>query len=145
MRFFLKTPSRLALMAATLAILTAAAATAQPRQRMPDPEQRLERMMSHLTGELDLSDEQAARVRTILGEQIQKQQEMFEARREESQQARETMREDMEKWRQETDGRMSEVLTEEQTEKYQEYMQKNRRRGPRGERGARMGRRGRRG
>lgn len=100
--------------------------------------------MTHLTSVLTLDEEQATRVREILGDQIKKQQELFEARREQSQQQRRAMREEMAKWRAETDSRMTEVLTDEQAEKYTKYMEDNRR-GPRGERGRRPGRKGRRG
>jgi biopolymer transport protein ExbB/TolQ len=120
-------------------------AAAQPRQRMGDPEQRLERMMTHLTSVLILNEDQQVKVREILGEQIKKQQEIFEARRSEQKEQRQAMREEMEKWRADTDARMGEVLTDEQVEKYTKYMQDNRR-GPRGERGGRnRGPRGRRG
>jgi hypothetical protein len=110
---------------------------------MPDPEARLETMMSHLTSELELNDDQAAKVRGILAEQIKKQAEMMEARRAGDREARQAMRTEMETWRAETDARMTEVLTEEQVKKYTKYMDKNRR-GPRDGRG-RRGRSGRRG
>ena len=130
------------LIVALLALLLfgALTATAQPRERMGDPEQRLERMMTHLTSTLDLSDDQAVKVREILGEQIKKQQELFEARRAQDREQRQAMREKMETWRAETDGRMAEVLTDEQIEKYTKYMQDNRR-GPRGERRGPRGKR----
>ena len=115
-------------------------AVAQPRHRMGDPERRLERMMTHLTSVLILDEDQQVKVREILGEQIKKQQEIFEARRSEQTEQRQAMREEMEKWRAETDARMAEVLTEEQAEKYTKYMEDNRR-GPRGERGDRPRRR----
>lgn len=135
--------SRLAGAVAVVLLAGVVSASAQPGRRMPDPEQRLERMMSHLSPALELTDEQASKVRGILGEQIKKQQEMFEARRSQEQTERQAMRTEMEKWRTETDARMADVLTADQVEKYQKYMEKNRR-GPRGEPGDRKGRRGRR-
>lgn len=126
-----------ALLTAVL-VLGAATANAQPRRGMQDPGERLERMMAHLTPTLELTEDQAGKVRTILGEQLEKQKEMFEAGR--ARQDRDSLRASMTKWRDETDSRMAEVLSEEQLTKYKKYMEKNRR-GPRGRRGGRGRRR----
>ena len=138
-----KTVARMAALGVGLMIFGTLTAVAQPRERMVDPQVRLETMMSHLTSELELSDDQAEKVRGILAEQIEKQGEIMEARRAGDREARRAMRTDMEKWRAETDTRMAEVLTEDQVKKYTKYMDKNRR-APRDGRG-RRGRSGRRG
>ncbi len=143
MRLLQKTAARMATLGVALMIFGTLTADAQPRERMADPEARLETMMSHLTSELQLNDDQAEKVRGILAEQIEKQGEMMEARRAGDREARQAMRTEMETWRAETDTRMAEVLTEDQAKKYTKYMDKNRR-GPR-DGGGRRGRSGRRG
>lgn len=144
MKFHFGIPFRVVAVLAVLMLFGALSAVAQPRERRADPEQRLERMMTHLTSTLKLDEDQAVKVRAVLDEQLKKQQELFEARRTQDQEQRQELRENMEKWRTETDSRVTEVLTDEQAERYKKYMEDNRRR-PRGERGMRRGPRGRRG
>jgi len=143
MRLQPKNAARMATLGVALMIFGTLTAVAQPRERRADPEVRLETMMSHLTSALELSGDQAEKVRGILAEQIEKQGEMMEARRDGDREARQAMRTEMATWRAETDTRMAQVLTEDQVKKYTEYMEKNRR-GPRDGSG-RRGRSGRRG
>lgn len=102
---------------------------------------RLDRLMSRMTDELELSEEQATQIRAIMAERMERQREFFEARNERQRAMREQMRSTMEEMRKETDGKVKEVLTEEQATKYDAFMKD---RGPRrGHRGMRE-RRGRR-
>jgi Spy/CpxP family protein refolding chaperone len=136
MKSHFRIPFRFVAVLAMLILSGAISAFAQPRERRGDPEPRLERMMTHLTSTLKLNEEQAVKVRSILDEQLKKQQELFEARRTQDQEQRQEMRENMQRWRADTDSRVTEVLTDEQAEQYKKYMKDNRR-GPRGERGMR--------
>lgn len=91
----------------------------QERQRRMDPEQ----MTKTLTEELNLSDEQAARIKEIL---IDSQEKMREIR-DNAQGDRSAMRESMRQLRDETDDRIMAELDENQKEKFRELQEERRR------------------
>jgi len=84
---------------------------------------------------LDLTDEQTAQVTKIY---IEMQEELSKLR-EQSGGDREAMREAMRDFREKTDARINEILTDEQKEKYQTFQQE-RREGMRDRRDLRQGR-----
>lgn len=84
---------------------------------------------------LDLTDEQTAQVTKIYTEM----QEELSKLREQSGGDREAMREAMRDFREKTDARINEILTDEQKEKYQTFQQE-RREGMRDRRDLRQGR-----
>ena len=88
---------------------------------MLSPDERL----AQLTEQLDLTDEQAAKMKPIIEEQSKKQQELFESAGGD----RATMRAEMTKLMEETDKRYAEVLTEDQMNEYREMRQERMRQG----------------
>lgn len=95
--------------------------------------------MERLTTDLELTDDQAIRVRGILENRMARQEELFEQRREEQQTSRQEMQAQMMKLRAEGDEEIKKLLNEEQSKKYDEFMKD---RGPhRGQRGGMRGRR----
>jgi hypothetical protein len=87
-------------------------------RRGPDPE----RMLAHLTEDLDLSEEQVELVRPILENQHEMMQEVFED--ESLRGDRAAMHEQMEAIREETELQLESVLTEEQMEQFRELPHK---------------------
>ena len=82
--------------------------------RGPDPD----RMLAHLTKDLDLSEEQVELVGTILENQHEMMKEVFED--EALRGDRDAMHEQMEAIREETELQLESVLTEDQMEKFRE-------------------------
>jgi hypothetical protein len=88
----------------------------QGGRQMLDADERL----AALTERLDLSDEQVKELKPIVEEQTKKQEELFQNAGGD----RETLRADMMKLLDETEGAYAEVLTEEQMNQYREMMQR---------------------
>jgi Spy/CpxP family protein refolding chaperone len=89
-------------------------------RRGPDPE----KMLSHLTEELALSDEQANQIRPILEAQAEKQRKLFSESS--SGGDRRAMREQMKGIHEETDRQIESILTPEQIEQFQELRKRMR-------------------
>jgi len=89
-------------------------------RRGPDPE----KMLSHLTQELALSDDQANQIRPILEAQAEKRQKLFSESP--SGGDRRAMREQMRAIHEETDKQIESILTPEQVEQFQELRKKMR-------------------
>ena len=142
---------KFAIIALTAALSAAASAPAQGQQpeqpsrearagRM-DPTKRIERRVQMLTQRLDLSAEQATKIKAILtqeGEQmkafLQKRDPAGEAKRATDEQ-RKSIRAGMQKVREQTNTEITKVLNADQLEKYEELRkQRSGQRGPRGER-----------
>lgn len=119
----------------TLAWLAAPAMAQQgpPQGRgMPTVDERLAQM----TEQLQLTEEQATKVRPILEKQDRQRQELFEKYGGD----RETMRSEMRKLVEQGDEELAGVLTEQQMKKHVEQRQQRMRRGPPGGRpGGRSG------
>jgi periplasmic protein CpxP/Spy len=141
------------------AALFAAAAPAQAQQqdgqRRPqaraermDPKQRIERRVERLDEKLNLSDDQAARIRTILTQESEQMRAHFQktgraraegaqGQRAEGQRpspaARDSMRAQMKQARERTDAAILQVLNADQRAQYEKLQQEMRERGPRGE------------
>ena len=122
----------------------------EARGEQRDPAQRLERRVQMLTRQLDLSADQAARVKTILtreGEQMKAFRDKnrpatgAQAQRPTEEQ-RNAFRAQMQQVRQSTNAELAKVLNADQLKKYQEFQAK---RGDRGDRKGGEGRRGERG
>ena len=110
-----------ALLALGLSATPALAQQGPGGRRMLSPDERL----AQLTEQLDLTDEQAAKMKPIIEEQSKKQQELFESAGGD----RATMRAEMTKLMEETDKRYAEVLTEDQMNEYREMRQERMRQG----------------
>lgn len=106
----------LAIVAATAA--TAGRAAAQERPRGPDPEHRLER----LTEVLELTEDQATAVGEILAEQDETRMELWARERDHREQMRDQMRALLDN----TEGRLAEVLSEQQMETYRAHVREMR-------------------
>jgi len=91
---------------------------------MPSVDERLAQM----TEQLQLTEEQVAKVRPILEKQDRQRQELFQT----SGGDRETMRAEMRKLIEEGDQELSGVLTEQQMKKHVEQRQQRMRQGPPG-------------
>ncbi len=111
---------------ALLFLITVIFAATLSAQRRPDINERMKKMDQ----ELNLSDEQHSKIRTILEDQVKE----FRKLREESDGDREQMRERARKMMKDSDDKICEVLNPEQQKKYrkhQEERRKNRRERPR--------------
>ena len=106
----------------SLLFLSACSDTTERRGRF-SPEERT----AQLTEELDLSDSQAKQIKEILTEQ----QENFSKMRDEFSGDRSEMMMAMREMREEFDGKIKEILDEEQKEKYDELQAERRERGRR--------------
>jgi Spy/CpxP family protein refolding chaperone len=89
-------------------------------RRGPDPE----KMLSHLTEELALSDDQANQIRPLLEAQAEKRQKLFSESS--SGGDRRAMREQMRAIHEETDKQIESILTPEQVEQFQELRKRMR-------------------
>jgi Spy/CpxP family protein refolding chaperone len=89
-------------------------------RRGPDPE----KMVSHLTQELALSEDQANQIRLILEAQAEKRQKLFSESS--SGGDRRAMREQMRAIHKETDRQIESILTPEQIEQFQDLRKKMR-------------------
>jgi hypothetical protein len=124
MQYAFKALTPLLLFSLGLFIITALMVTdafAFEGHRGPDPE----RMLAHLTEDLDLSEEQVELVGSILENQHEMMEELFEDASLRGD--RDAMHEQMEAIREETELQLESVLTEEQMEKFRERPHK---RGP---------------
>lgn len=135
---------RLAIITLAAALSVAAVAPAQAQeteQRRPraraeqmDPTQRVERRVQMLTQRLELSADQAARVKAILAQEGEQLKAHFQKARPDSAQARPTQeqrqafRAEMQKVRERTNGEIAKVLNADQLKKYQELQQRGKRR-----------------
>lgn len=108
------------------ALLAAAAAHAQRPSGPFDPEQMLDRQMSQMKEELNLTAEQEGKVRPILKEGFEKMAEFRSKLRDGSGGRPPEMREEMAKVQQETNDQLGKVLTKEQMEKYEKMLQERR-------------------
>lgn len=99
-----------------LSVVLASEAAAQPQRSMPSPEERT----AQLTKELELSEDQATAVLQILKDADVERRELFQNFDGDRQSMMETMRALGEK----TDGRINELLTEDQQLKYAEIRKK---------------------
>ena len=129
-------------LAAALSVAAVAPAQAQdsgqrrPRARAEqmDPAQRVERRVQMLTQRLELSADQAAKVKAILTKEGEQMRAHFQQARPDSAQRpteeqRKAFREQMQKVREQTNGEIAKVLNADQQKKYQELQQRGMRRG----------------
>ncbi len=107
---------------ASLLFLSACSDTTERRGRLSPGERT-----AQLTEDLDLSDDQAKQIKKILTEQ----QEKFSELRNEFSGDRSEMMMAMREMREEFDGKIKEILDEEQKEKYDELQAERRERGRR--------------
>ena len=98
-----------------------------------------------LLEELDLSEEQRTQIDAILKAQKEKRSELFSEHRETRRENGRQGREQMQALREETEGKLKEVLTDEQFARLQELREERRNRGKRGEHGGEHRGRGKRG
>jgi Spy/CpxP family protein refolding chaperone len=114
----------------TVLLLLPLAALAQDDDRGPYRRQGppdMDRVMADLDQQLDLTDDQSAQVRTILEEQRQAMQQLRdEFGRPEDDQAREEMRGRVRAIHHDTQERLSQVLDEEQMQRFQELQRRRR-------------------
>jgi hypothetical protein len=112
----------------TVLLFLVTGAYGQGRAQRMSPEQRAQRQMaadSALVKELAIEGELASKVFATLGEANDKQQAlMAEMRASGSRDGFQSMRAQMDEIRQETDGKIKALLTEEQFVKYQEIRKK---------------------
>lgn len=99
-----------------LSVVLASEAAAHPQRSMPSPEERT----AQLTKELELSEDQATAVLQILKDADVERRELFQNFDGDRQSMMETMRALGER----TDGRINELLTEDQQLKYVEIRKK---------------------
>jgi Spy/CpxP family protein refolding chaperone len=85
-----------------------------------------EKMVSHLKERLGLDDAQGEAILPILSEQMEKQVEMFQEFRENGEGDRSALRDRMEEIREETESRLSSILTEEQMAAYRKLREERR-------------------
>ena len=128
---------RLASITLATALFIGAAASPADAQRRPDPAKRMERRVEMMTKHLDLSADQATRIRAILAQQSE-QMKAFMANRtradKPSPEVRDSMRQQMKEARQRTHTAISEVLTADQRKKFEEMKERGgerKRHGPR--------------
>ena len=98
---------------ALLMLLNAESTRAFRKRPAPDPD----RIVSHLTETLSLSEDQAERIRPVFAQQAGKLSALF-ARAKEGQLERSALRGEAQAIREETDRMLEAVLTPEQMEKY---------------------------
>ena len=114
-------------------VLALIAIPVQAQQRGPGPGRAMgpdiDQQMAELTEALSLSDEQAVSVRAVLEEQSEKRTEMFSGGPPDDRQA---MRAAMMQLQEETEARLTEILSDEQMTAYRELVAErmNRRRPP---------------
>lgn len=87
-----------------------------------DPEQ----IISTLKDRLDLTKEQAARIRPIIENKIKKQQEIFEKFKTQGREERRSLRNEMQAISNDTATQLEKVLTTEQMEAYQNFQTEQR-------------------
>jgi periplasmic protein CpxP/Spy len=92
--------------------------SAQPRQRGPNLEQRVQM----LKDSLKITDKQAAQIKTI----FEKSQEQMQKNRDANPDDRDAMRATMEKLNEKTDAEIAKVLTPAQMKKYKEMQEQRR-------------------
>jgi hypothetical protein len=139
---------KLAIIAMTAALSAAAIAPAQAQQREQpsretragrmDPAKRIERRVQMLTQQLDLSAEQATKIKAILTQEGE-QMKAFLGKRDPAgdaqpltEEQRKSIRAEMQKVREQTSTEITKVLNADQLEKYEEL--RKQRSGQRGER-----------
>jgi Spy/CpxP family protein refolding chaperone len=128
-------------LAAALSVAAVAPAQAQdteqrrPRMRAEqmDPTQHVERRVQMLTQRLELSADQAAKVKSILTQESEQLKAHFQKARPDSAQRptpeqRQAFRAEMQKVREHTKGEIAKVLNADQLKKYQELQQRGQRR-----------------
>ena len=121
-------------------VLFASFSFAQPHDRpMPPPPgiMPLEEIIKDLKKELNLTDEQETKIKSVFEAQRIEMKKTFEAERkarearyEKMDAERNAMREKMEKQRKDTDAKISVILTDEQKKKFEELLKKHTRRLP---------------
>ncbi|NVK48327.1 MAG: DUF4890 domain-containing protein [Cyclobacteriaceae bacterium] len=117
------------LFSAGLVFLLSIGAFAQQRgqRQMPDPETRAKMMTDRMAEQLELSEEQKAKILAINLENAKKRQAEAEARKTEAEARRAQAKAQEEEIRA--------ILTEEQRQKWEELKEARKERGPRGPRG----------
>ena len=116
--------------AAAVLILGTLPATAD--SETGDKKTRQEKGQALLLEELDLSEEQRTQVDAILKAQKEKRRELFSEHRETRRENGREGREQMQALREETEGKLKEVLSDEQFARLQELREERRNRGKRG-------------
>ena len=116
--------------AAAVLILGTLPATAD--QETGDKETRRGKGHAALLEELDLDEEQRTQVDAILKARKEKSRELFSEHRETRRENGRQGREQMQALREETEGKLKEVLTDEQFARLQELREERRNRGKRG-------------
>lgn len=134
-------------LAAALSLAAVAPAQAQDTTDAPrrmraraermDPAQMIDRRVKMLTEQLDLSADQAAKIKTILTKESEQMREHFQKmrpadgaqRQRPTDEQREAMRAEMQKVREQTKGEIGKVLNADQLKKYEELQKRE----PRGE------------
>ena len=116
----------------------AGAALAQPPEGRRDPKQMIDRQVTAMKERLKLTDDQVAKVKPILADSMKSMMEMREkyGRPQPGEGPSEEMMAAMRKNREDTNKKLSEVLTKDQMTEY-EKMMSERRRGPGGPGGGR--------
>lgn len=121
-----------------LLAVTLVAPSAFAQRGQMDPEARAERMkaqVDEIVKKLELDEEKSESVRTILGEQNEKQSELFSSYAGQGREAMQLMREEMQELQKNTDEKLKGVLSEEQMKTYnklrEEMMPQRRQRGGR--------------
>lgn len=105
-----------------------------------DPEARAERMkaqVDEIVKKLELDEEKSESVRAILGEQSEKQSELFASYAGQGREAMQLMREEMQELQKSTNEKLKNVLSEEQMKTYKKLREEMSPR--RGQRGGRRG------
>ena len=117
---------------AAAAVLILGTLPAAADSETEDKETRRDKGHATLLEELDLSEEQKTQVDAILKAQKEKSRELFSEHRQTRRENGRQGREQMQALREETEGKLKEVLSDEQFARLQELREERRNRGKRG-------------
>jgi len=128
------------LMASILSVgaLLSSLAGAQSRGRVP-PGKNADQILSDMKSRLNLTDEQEAKIRPIIEEQIKKRNALIEKYQGQGRQGRESLRSEMQALGKSTEDQLQPILTKEQMGNYQKMQEEERQNMRKGYRGRRSG------
>ena len=111
-------------------------AVAQSRGRVP-PSKNADQIVSDMKSRLNLTDEQEAKIRPIIEEQIKKRNVLIEKYQGQGRQGRESLRGEMQALGKSTEDQLQPILTKEQLGDYQKMQEEERQNIRKGSRGRR--------
>lgn len=109
-----------------LAILMTASYAGAQNRRFQNPDQ----MISDLKERLSLSEEQAAQIRPIMEEQVEKRRALHEKYKGQGKSARRSMRNEMQKSRGDMEARLEAILSTEQMDEFRKFQDERRKSRP---------------